>query len=72
MLGGEATGNPQAVVEEFSHGIKSAANVRGALVGCNVLFPGDEDPAVVAEAICTVVHDDQEAGSAWQAAKAKQ
>ena len=31
-------------------------NIRGALVGRNVLFCGEDDPAAVAEAINLVVH----------------
>ena len=31
-------------------------NIRGALVGRNVLFCGDDDPAAIAEAINLVVH----------------
>ena len=33
------------------------ANVRGALVGRNVTFPGREDPAAVARAINAIVHE---------------
>jgi hypothetical protein len=33
------------------------ANVRGALVGRNVSFPGREDPAAVARAINAIVHE---------------
>jgi hypothetical protein len=32
------------------------SNVRGALVGRNVSFPGSEDPAAVAQAISDIVH----------------
>jgi hypothetical protein len=37
--------------------MKSGPTVRGALVGRNVLFPGDEDPLVIAEAAGMIVHD---------------
>jgi hypothetical protein len=32
------------------------SNVRGALVGRNISFPGPEDPAAVAQAISDIVH----------------
>jgi DhnA family fructose-bisphosphate aldolase class Ia len=69
LLGGEATGRPWLTVEEFVRGLGAGANVRGALVGRNVLFPGDEDPAVVAQAIHSVVHEHADAVSAMNAAR---
>ncbi|MCE5219058.1 deoxyribose-phosphate aldolase, partial [bacterium] len=56
MLGGPATGNPQALVDQFAAGMKAGGNVRGALVGRNVLYPGEADPAEVARAVSEVVH----------------
>ena len=32
-------------------------NVRGALVGRNVLYPGDADPRAIAAAVRGLVHD---------------
>jgi DhnA family fructose-bisphosphate aldolase class Ia len=58
MLGGESTGNPIGVIEQFVRGMGEGANVRGAMVGRNVLFPGDDDPAAVAQAVCELVHQD--------------
>ncbi|HNZ38457.1 MAG TPA: TIM barrel protein [Candidatus Latescibacteria bacterium] len=69
LLGGEATARPWLTVEEFVRGLGAGANVRGALVGRNVLFPGDEDPAVVAQAIHSVVHEHADAVSAMNAAR---
>lgn len=54
MLGGESTGNPVGVLEHFVRGMGEGANVRGAMVGRNVLYPGQDDPAAVAEAVCDV------------------
>ncbi len=54
MLGGESTGNPVGVLEQFVRGMGEGANVRGAMVGRNVLYPGQDDPAAVAEAVCDV------------------
>jgi DhnA family fructose-bisphosphate aldolase class Ia/sugar phosphate isomerase/epimerase len=56
LLGGEATGNPSGTVEDFVRGMGAGPNIRGALVGRNVLFCGDDDPAAIAEAINQVVH----------------
>jgi DhnA family fructose-bisphosphate aldolase class Ia len=58
MLGGESTGDPTRVFEEFAAGMAASPNVRGALVGRNVHHPGTNDPAAVAAAVYGVVHDD--------------
>jgi DhnA family fructose-bisphosphate aldolase class Ia/sugar phosphate isomerase/epimerase len=64
MLGGESAGSPVGVIEQFVRGMGEGLNVRGALVGRNVLFPGDDDPAAVAEAICELVHKGVSANNA--------
>jgi DhnA family fructose-bisphosphate aldolase class Ia len=56
MLGGASTGYPVDVIEQFACGMGEGENVRGAMVGRNVLFPGDDDPAAIAEVICHIVH----------------
>lgn len=57
LLGGESTGRPSGTIENFVRGMGAGPNIRGALVGRNVIFAGDEDPAVIAEAIHLVVHE---------------
>jgi len=57
MLGGEAKGDPTPTLNEFAKGVKAGANVRGALVGRNVLYPGDDDPMAVAMAIQKIVQE---------------
>ncbi|MBI3830089.1 MAG: TIM barrel protein [Planctomycetes bacterium] len=57
MLGGPSTGKPAGTIENFVRGMGAGANVRGALVGRNVVFPGSDDPAVIAQAIHLVVHE---------------
>ena len=57
MLGGESLGDPTNILREFSRGMAASSNVRGALVGRNVLFPGSEDPFAVASAVSRIVHD---------------
>jgi hypothetical protein len=32
-------------------------NIRGALVGRNVLYPGDEDPQAMASAVGGIIHE---------------
>ncbi len=56
LLGGEATGKPSGTIEDFVRGMGAGPNIRGALVGRNVLFCGEDDPAAIAEAINLVVH----------------
>jgi DhnA family fructose-bisphosphate aldolase class Ia/sugar phosphate isomerase/epimerase len=56
LLGGESTGQPSGTIEDFVRGMGAGPNIRGALVGRNVLFCGEDDPAAIAEAINQVVH----------------
>jgi DhnA family fructose-bisphosphate aldolase class Ia len=56
LLGGESAGDPTAFLREVSDGMSAGANVRGALVGRNVLYPGEDDPLAVAEAVGGIVH----------------
>jgi len=57
MLGGPSRENPLQTYQDFATGMATRANVRGALVGRNVSFPGREDPAAVARAINAIVHE---------------
>lgn len=57
MLGGEAKGDPTGTLAEFATGMRAGANIRGALVGRNILFPGDDDPLATAVAVHRIVHD---------------
>lgn len=57
MLGGESKGSPVAMIEQFERGMGEGENVRGALVGRNVLYPGDDDPAATAAAVCAIVNE---------------
>jgi DhnA family fructose-bisphosphate aldolase class Ia len=64
LLGGESAGDPTVFLREVAEGLAAGANVRGALVGRNVLYPGDEDPLVVAEAVGGIIHRGWTAGEA--------
>ncbi len=56
LLGGESVGDATPLLREIEAGLAAGANVRGALVGRNVLFPGPEDPLVVAQAAGSIIH----------------
>lgn len=57
LLGGESTGDPRSFLHELQEGMRAGANVRGALVGRNVLYPGDRDPMAVAAAVGALIHE---------------
>lgn len=56
ILGGESHGNLAVLLNEVADAMAAGSNVRGALIGRNVLWPGDEDPLVAAAAVAAVVH----------------
>ena len=64
MLGGEAAGDPTGTLEDFAVGMRAGSNVRGALVGRNVLFPGNDDPLATAMAVQRIVHEGFDADQA--------
>lgn len=57
LLGGEASGNPMPVLREIHQAMEAGSNVRGALIGRNVLYPAKEDPRAMAAAVVALVHD---------------
>ena len=57
ILGGEVTGDPLPVLRDLQTAVQAAPNVRGALIGRNVLFPGADDPRAMASAVAAIVHD---------------
>ncbi len=56
LLGGESIGDATPFLRELTAGLAAAPNVRGALVGRNVLFPGDDDPLAVVESVGGILH----------------
>ncbi|WP_321470612.1 deoxyribose-phosphate aldolase [uncultured Paludibaculum sp.] len=56
LLGGESAGNPAPFLGELASAMQAGPNVRGALVGRNVLYPGDEDPLAMACAVGGIIH----------------
>ncbi|HXG63723.1 MAG TPA: hypothetical protein VNO70_01365, partial [Blastocatellia bacterium] len=52
--------DPMPMLKEFAAGMRCGKNVRGAMVGRNVLFPGDDDPLVMAHAVSAIIYDGAE------------
>lgn len=57
LLGGESAGDPAPFLRQLESAMRAGSNVRGALVGRNVLYPGAEDPLAMAEAAGGIVHE---------------
>ena len=57
IIGGEVVGNPLPVLQDLRTAMEAAPNIRGALMGRNVLFPGPEDPRAMAAAVSAIVHN---------------
>jgi len=57
LLGGESVGDATPLLQQIAAGLSAGPNVRGALVGRNVLYPGSEDPLVVAQAAGLIIHE---------------
>jgi len=57
LLGGESAGDPAPFLRQLASAMHAGRNVRGALVGRNVLYPGPEDPLAMAEAAGGIVHE---------------
>jgi DhnA family fructose-bisphosphate aldolase class Ia len=56
LLGGEPVGDATPFLRELYAGLQAGPNVRGALVGRNILYPGDDDPLAVIEAVGGIIH----------------
>jgi hypothetical protein len=56
LLGGPARKSPAATLKDFASGLEAGANVRGAIIGRNLLFPGDADPLPMCRALTALVH----------------
>jgi hypothetical protein len=55
LLGGETTSLPK-FIEQIRDAIASAHNIRGTMVGRNVLYPDEHDPVAVATLVNDAVH----------------
>jgi len=72
LLGGESAGNPGPFLMQLASALAAGPNVRGALVGRNVLYPGDEDPLAVAAAAGGIIHNGWSVEEALKSAAANQ
>lgn len=57
LLGGESAGDPAPFLKQLASALRAGSNVRGALVGRNVLYPGAADPLAMAEAAGGIVQE---------------
>jgi DhnA family fructose-bisphosphate aldolase class Ia len=57
ILGGASTGNPTDILENFEKGLGAGKNIKGAMVGRNLLFPGYDDPQAVGLAVSKIIHE---------------
>jgi DhnA family fructose-bisphosphate aldolase class Ia len=56
LLGGPARGTAEETLRDFAGGLAAGARVRGAIIGRNLLFPGDADPLPMSRALTSLVH----------------
>lgn len=56
LLGGEASGDPADTLRWIREAMSSAHNVRGVMLGRNLLYPGEEDPLATARRVHELVH----------------
>lgn len=55
LLGGDSHGDPSLAISQVAAAMGAGRNVRGALIGRNVIWPGQADPQAVALAVARVV-----------------
>jgi hypothetical protein len=56
LLGGPARESPLDTLRDFADGMAAGPNVRGAIIGRNLLFPGQADPLPMCRALTRIVH----------------
>jgi len=64
LLGGASTGKPTDIIENFEKGMGAGPNVRGCMVGRNLLYPGYDDPLAVLLGVSKIVHEQDTAENA--------
>jgi DhnA family fructose-bisphosphate aldolase class Ia len=64
VLGGEAVGDPRPILDDLETAMAAGANVRGAMIGRNALYPGADDPRAAAAAMAAIVHDGADVATA--------
>jgi DhnA family fructose-bisphosphate aldolase class Ia/sugar phosphate isomerase/epimerase len=61
LLGGASTGHATDTIISFEKALGAGPNIKGALVGRNMLYPGFDDPLAVTLAVAKIVHEYQTA-----------
>jgi hypothetical protein len=56
LLGGEASNDVSGLLREIEAAMKAGPNVRGVLMGRNLLYPSGDDPLPLAMAVNSIVH----------------
>ena len=56
LLGGPARGTAEETLRDFAGGLAAGARIRGAIIGRNLLYPGDADPLPLSRALTALVH----------------
>jgi hypothetical protein len=56
LLGGPARESPADTLRDFAAGFAASGRVRGAIIGRNLLFPGEADPLPMCRALTAMVH----------------
>jgi len=57
VVAGGSGEDPSPMLTQFGDAVRARGNVRGALIGRSVLFPGDDDPLSLALAVNAVVRE---------------
>ena len=58
LLGGESVGDPTKLLREVASALAAGRNVRGAMAGRNVMYPGEgRDPLAAARAMHAIIHE---------------
>jgi len=56
LLGGPARETPHETLRDFADGLAAGPQMRGAIIGRNLIFPGDADPLPMCRALTALVH----------------
>jgi hypothetical protein len=72
LLGGPARESPLETLRDFADGMAAGPNVRGAIIGRNLLFPGAADPLPMCRALTAIVHRGAGVAEAAQALAGEQ
>lgn len=64
LLGGDSTGKPTDIIENFEKGMGAGPNIKGCMVGRNLLYPGYDDPLAVMLGVSKIIHEQETAEEA--------